>query len=89
MLSVVASEGGGFAVESAGEMSIHGVTRPIQVPCDVAAEGSGYRVRCSFEVLLSDYQIEIPRIMFLKLANEIRLELDFTVAAAGRAGDRP
>lgn len=68
-----------FRVTSEGRMSIHGVEREMAIPCDVSPSGRGYRVRCSFQVLLSDFNIEIPQVMFLKLANEIRLELDFTV----------
>jgi polyisoprenoid-binding protein YceI len=75
--------GGGFRVTAAGGMSIHGVERPMEIPCDVGVRGDGYRARCSFQVLLTDFDIEIPRVMFLKLANEIRLELDFSVVPAG------
>jgi hypothetical protein len=49
----------------------------------VEARSPGYRALCAFEVLLSDHQIEIPKVMFLKLANEISLELDFVVTPAG------
>lgn len=65
-----------------GAMEIHGVSRNLRIPCDLSARGDGYQVECSFEVLLSDFDISIPRIMFLKLANEIQLELDFSVRLA-------
>jgi polyisoprenoid-binding protein YceI len=74
---------GGFRVTATGGMSIHGVEREMQIPCDVTLRGERYRARCSFQVLLTDFDIEIPRVMFLKLANEIRLELDFSVVPAG------
>jgi polyisoprenoid-binding protein YceI len=80
---VEALSGDGFRVTATGGMSIHGVERRMEIPCEVTPRGRGYRTRCSLEVLLSDFDIEIPRIMFLKLANEIRLELDFSVAPAG------
>lgn len=80
---VAALSGGGFRVTASGVMSIHGVEREMQIPCDVTPRGEGYRARCSFQVRLSDHDIEIPRVMFLKLANEVRLELDFSVAPAG------
>jgi polyisoprenoid-binding protein YceI len=65
-----------------GSMEVHGVSRDMRIPCDLSSRGSGYRAQCSFELLLSDFDISIPRIMFLKLANEIRLELDFSVRPA-------
>ena len=76
-----------FRVTATGELTIHGVARSRELTCRVTPVGAAYRVVCGFEVLLTDHDIEIPKVMFLKLANEIRLELDFTVAAAGRAGE--
>ena len=83
VLRVEERTGGGFRVSAGGTMSIHGVDREMEIPCDVEPRGPGYQARCSFVVLLSDYDIEIPKVMFLKLANEIRLELDFTVQPVG------
>jgi len=74
---------GGYRVDTTGTLSIHGVEREVRIPCDVSPAGAGYRAFCSFQVRLSDYDIEIPRVMFLKLADEIRLELDFTLRPAG------
>ena len=79
---VEATAAGVFRVMARGVMNIHGVERSVDIPCDVVERGEGYRVQCVFNVLLSDFDIEIPKIMFLKLANEARLELDFTVRPA-------
>lgn len=77
-----AGPGQTYRVSARGTLSIHGVDRERELTCRVEPRGSGYRAQCAFEVLLSDHDIDIPKIMFLKLANEIRLELDFTVAPA-------
>ena len=79
---VEAVPAGGFRVTAQGVMNIHGVEREMDVPCDVSERGEGYRVRCTFNTRLSDFDIEIPKLMFLKLANEVRLDLDFTVRPA-------
>jgi len=79
---VSAAPGGGFTVVGGGELSIHGVNRAANIVCAVDPSGTGYRARCSFAVLLSDYDIDIPKVMFMKLANEIRVELDFLVVPA-------
>jgi len=84
-----ATSSGDFRVTAAGGLTIHGITRRRELTCRVTPVGAAYRVVCGFEVLLTDHDIEIPKIMFLKLANEIRLELDFTVSAATPAGGRP
>lgn len=77
--SVQAMGGGSFRVALVGTFTIHGVSRRTSVPCEAVEAGAGYRVRCTWELLLSDYDIEIPKIMFMKLANEIRMELDFVL----------
>lgn len=74
---------GEFRVAAQGLLTIHGVSRARELTCRVEPRGRGYRSQCSFELLLSDFDIEIPKVMFLKLANEIRLELDFSVIPAG------
>lgn len=85
--SVEDQPGRSFSVTSRGVLRIHGVARDRLLTCTVTPEGGGYRARCAFEVLLSDHAIAIPRLMFLRLANEIRVELDFTVRPAERAGE--
>ena len=73
---------GVFRITAQGVLNIHGVEREVQAPCDVSARQDGYRARCTFNVRLSDFEIEIPKLMFLKLADEIRLDLDFAVRPA-------
>jgi polyisoprenoid-binding protein YceI len=81
---------GGHRVATSGAFTVHGVSRDMEIPCEVTPAGRGYRVTCSFQVLLSDHDIEIPKIMFLKLANEIRVEVDFAmIPAGGGDGDTP
>lgn len=74
---------GRISARGVGEMEIHGVSRPMQVTCEVTRSGERYRAGCEFGVVLSDFDIEIPNVMFLKLANDIRVELDFWVAPSG------
>ncbi len=81
-IATVSETAEGFRIEAIGRMAIHGVEQVVSVPCEVTEEGSGYRARCALQVLLSDYDIEIPRVMFLKLANEIQLRLDFHLKPA-------
>lgn len=84
-----ATASGDFRVTAEGGLTIHGVARSRELTCRVTPVGNSYHVACAFEVLLTDHDVEIPKIMFLKLANEIRLALEFTVVPAGRSGDAP
>lgn len=76
----VDSADGGVRVTSQGTFSLHGVDKTMRISCDVVGAGDGYRATCAFPVRLSDFNVAIPRVMFLKLADEIELNLDFTVA---------
>ena len=65
-----------------GTLGIHGREQERNIFCTAEPLGEGYRIRCAFQVLLSDFDIDIPQVMFLKLANEIELELDFALKPA-------
>lgn len=75
-------EDGAFQVTASGTLTIHGVDKGVRLPCDVRPSGRGYDARCAFDLLLSDFDISIPKLMFLKLANQIRLEVAFSVMPA-------
>lgn len=79
---ISASNDGTVRVVATGTVGIHGHQQQRTVPCTAEPLGNAYRIRCAFQVLLSDFDIEIPQVMFLKLANEIELELDFALRPA-------
>ena len=66
-----------FQVTTQGILGIHGIEQERALTCNLATVNEGYRVNCSFSVFLSDHDIEIPKLMFLKLNNEIRMDLNF------------
>lgn len=80
---IVPGEGGAVRVSATGDFSVHGVTRQRTVECSADPSGDGFDVNCAFPVLLAQHDIDIPRIMFMKLAPEVRLELSFRLLPAG------
>ena len=74
---VVSLPGEIFQVTTQGILGIHGIEQERALTCNLATVNEGYRVNCSFSVFLSDHDIEIPKLMFLKLNNEIRMDLNF------------
>ena len=59
-----------------GELSIHGVVRERIIPCTLVVTAEGVRVTSSFEVLLSDHDIRIPKVVQQKIASVVQVKLD-------------
>ena len=72
----------GFRIVSRGGFEVHGVEQPRTLECDADPDGDGWQVTCGFVVNLTDHHIEIPRIMFLKLAEDIRVEIEMRLRPA-------
>jgi polyisoprenoid-binding protein YceI len=62
-----------ISVEAEGVIFIHGVEQPLTVTANLIKKTNGYRIQTNFIVKLSDFEIEIPSIMFYKI-NENRDE---------------
>ena len=70
---------GDHLVTSRGTRSIHGTEREVALRCTVEESAPPHRVICRFPVLLGDHGIRIPRVMFMKLAEEVVVVVDFFV----------
>ena len=68
-----------YKVTIDGNLFIHGVTRPLKINGNLFPVEGGYRVKAYFEILLTDYNITIPKLMFMKISNTIKLVLDFYI----------
>ena len=73
---------GGLLITARGTMNLHGVERELDLGCEVTSNHELYRASCSFEVLLSDYDIKIPSLMFMKISDAISIELVFFLSRA-------
>ncbi len=62
-----------------GEMFIHGVAKKITINGIVEKNKPSYRIKSEFVVKLSEYKIEVPSLMFMRISEEIKLVLDFFI----------
>jgi polyisoprenoid-binding protein YceI len=71
---------GTYAIEALGSATIHGVTRPIELKGSIVSTGNNLSLSCQFEIKLVDYQIKIPKIVFAKIAEVIKVssKLNYT-----------
>lgn len=73
--SVDLSEDGDYIIRAKGKLTIHGVERERIIKSTVTVANGELNIRSSFTVLLREHDIEIPRIVFQKIAEEIKVEL--------------
>ena len=66
-------------VKADGKMFIHGVEKDVNVDGLLTKTETSFRVKTKFIVALSDYNIEIPQLMFMKIDENMRLFLEFNV----------
>jgi polyisoprenoid-binding protein YceI len=62
---------GTYSVTAEGNLTIHGVTKPVQVKGTIVATAAALQVNFSFQVRTADYQIEVPTLVFDKIAETI------------------
>jgi polyisoprenoid-binding protein YceI len=68
-----------FKVVTEGTIFIHGVNQPLIVEATMIQQDKRFNVKCQFKVKLSDFNIEIPSIMFYKINETIDLRLNFYI----------
>lgn len=67
------TDGDSVRVKARGTMTIHGVTREIEVQGRVAINGERYNLQSEFTVALTDYDIKVPKLMFLKIDENMQI----------------
>ncbi len=69
-----------FEIETEGKIYIHGVTKPLDVKAIILKiDEKSYQIKTQFIVALSDFEIEVPSIMFYKIDENMDLQLEFYV----------
>jgi hypothetical protein len=58
-----------------GKLTIHGITRSVQIPGEVQVVRGGLEMKSVFMVKLADYEVKIPSIMFKNIAEEVEVSL--------------
>ena len=69
-------EKGEQTVKVAGELTIHGVTKKVELEGNISYQDDLVKVSAKFPVALKDYKVKIPKIVFYNIAEVV----DVTVA---------
>jgi polyisoprenoid-binding protein YceI len=67
-------DSGGYTV--AGDLTFHGKTRPIAFHVTPTVEKEKIEIAGTFDILLSDYGVERPSLMFVKCKDNLTLRFD-------------
>lgn len=74
----VSHKDGVYNVQVNGKMNLHGHEKELKIPGKITRTKDSMHVKCDFSIYLKDYQIEAPALVaFIKVAEEIKLQLDF------------
>lgn len=65
-------------VRAIGKLSIHGISRDIDVPGTLEFASGKVNMQSKFIVKLVDYNIKIPKLVWQNIAEEIEVKIDFT-----------
>ena len=72
-----ANSSGTQQVKAVGKLTIHGVTREIDVPGTIEVNGGKLMLKAKFLVKLEDYKIVVPQVVWDKIAQQVEVTLDF------------
>lgn len=71
-----------YSTTAVGKFKIHGEEREMSIPTTIISKSGAVRVLCDFDIKLTDFKIKIPKLMFMKLNELIKLKLDFYLKQA-------
>jgi len=68
-----------YMVQLNGDFTMHGMSKKIEIDGLAKQVGDALRIESEFVVKISDYNIEIPKLMFIEADNNILVTLDFFI----------
>lgn len=76
--SVDLSKDGSYEVRAKGKMNIHGIEQERIIKSNVVVKNGKISVSSDFTVLLEEHGISIPKIVYQKIAGEIKVNIQAT-----------
>ncbi|PLX21095.1 MAG: YceI family protein [Salinivirgaceae bacterium] len=73
------SKPGNYMVRGKGKFTCHGKVQERIIKCKVKSQGGKITITSGFSVFLEDHNIEIPTVVYQKIAEEITVDLTFVL----------
>ena len=67
---------GSYRVRAKGNLEIHGVVQERIIKCDLVVNNKSIGISTRFSVFLQDHDIQIPKVVYQKIAEEIMVEVE-------------
>jgi len=74
------SKDGQYDVLATGKFTVHGVTKERTIKGKMKIEGGKITLNSDFDVALADHKIDVPEIVFVKIAQVIRVKSQYVLA---------
>ncbi|MBT8282811.1 MAG: YceI family protein [Muriicola sp.] len=58
-----------------GELTLHGVTRPVETDVSISREEDTLNLRTVFITKTEDHEIKVPKILFMKVGKEVQVSV--------------
>ena len=76
---IAAGNSGNYPATAEGSMTIHGVTNVVAIPGTIQMSGGQLKFDFKFPVKLEDYKVDIPTIVFKKIAEVVEVSGSMTL----------
>ncbi len=77
--SIDYSRDGLYDVTATGKFTVHGVTKSRSIQGKMNIASGKITITADFQVALSDHKIEVPQIVFVKIAQQIQVQAQFVL----------
>ena len=67
---------GTYELQVSGDLTIHGVTQPLETDAKLTVDGEQLSAHTSFMVKVADFDIEIPSVVSKKIAETVEVTVD-------------
>ena len=74
------SKDGSYDASATGNFTIHGVSKNRTIKGKLKIEGGKINLTSDFEVALVDHKIDVPQIVFVKIAQSIKVKAEYTLS---------
>lgn len=74
------TKNGQYDVAATGKFTVHGVTKERTITGKMKIEGGKITISSDFEVPLTDHKIDVPKVVFVKIAQIISVKTQYVLA---------